>query len=136
MPDSDLVRAYERLLANARSRGDLLDETSGQELRRHPRMRVRVNHVPQPMGPWPMAADISLSGMAFHTSEPCEAGRVVDITLGPDISVAAEVLACDEVPVLHEPARYRVRCRFADDDQGMRLLVALKEMETLQDNAG
>lgn len=136
MTQTDLAEAYERLLERARSCGELLDETTGKEQRRHPRMRIRVNRLPQRMSPWPLAVDISLSGMAFDTDAPCEAGRAVTIALGPDISAAAEVLACQEVPVLHEPARYRVRCRFADDDQGLRMLVAVKEMESMRAGAG
>ncbi len=136
MAESDLVQAYERILERARGRGELLDEASGNEQRRHPRIRVRVNQLPQRMAPWPVAVDISLSGMAFYTDEPCEAGRVVNLTLGPDISAAAEVLACHEVPVLHEPARYRLRCRFVDDDQDLGMLVAVKDMESKQADAG
>lgn len=135
MADSDLAQAYERLLEQARGHGDLLDEASGKEQRRHPRLRVRVNRLPQRMAPWPLAVDISLSGMAFYTEEPCEAGQVVTISLGPDVSAAVEVLACHEVPVLHEPARYRLRCRFADDEQGLRMLVAVKEMESMEADA-
>jgi hypothetical protein len=136
MAETDLEQAYERLLARARGRGELLDEASGKEQRRHPRMRIRVNHLPQRMSPWPLAVDISLSGMAFYTDEPCEAGRMVNISLGTEVTVAAEVLACHEVPLLQEPSRFRVRCRFADDAQGLRMLVAVKEMEATQADAG
>jgi len=133
MIDSTLLDAYQRLLDECRRRGDVLDEPAGHNRRRHPRLRVRADKLAQRISPWPLAIDISAAGMAFYTNEPADAGLSVRISLGDSLEADADVLACQEVPldVLRDPVRYRVRCQFADEDQGMRMLMAIKEMEDL-----
>lgn len=136
--DTTLAESYERLLQECRSRGELLGAIEGDDRRRHPRVRVRPDRLPQPLSPWRLAVDISATGMAFFADEPCDAGRPIRIALGEHLAVDADVLACQEVPleVLHDPTRYRVRCRFTDEQQGLRMLLAVKEMEGQRGEAG
>ena len=135
--DKQLAESYQHLLEDCRSRGELLDEPAGEERRRHPRLRVHANRLNQPLSPWRLAVDISATGMAFYADEPCDAGSPVRIALGNVLATDADVLACTEVPlqVLHERARYRVCCQFADEEQGLRMLVAIKQMEGLRAGA-
>lgn len=131
MIDSTLLDAYQHLVDECRRRGEVLDEPVGYDRRRHPRLRVRVNKLAQRISPWPLAIDISAAGMAFYTNEPADTGHHVRIALGDSLAAEADVLACQEVPLdlLRDPVRYRIRCRFADEDQGMRMLMAIKELE-------
>lgn len=137
MADVNLVEAYQRLLEQCRKRGELLEEPTGEERRRYPRVRVRPNRLMRPLTPWRLAIDASPTGIAFYSDEPTDAGRSVRIALGDELAVDVDVMACQEVPLerLHDPARYRVRCRFADEEQGLRMLIAIKEMEATQASA-
>lgn len=134
MADTYLAEAYQRLLEQCRARGELLEEPVGQERRRHPRFRVRPNRLPQPLSPWRLAIDVSPNGIAFYADQPTDAGHTVRIELGGTLAVDADVVACQEVPLesLHDPTRYRVRCRFTDEEQGLRMLLAIKELEARQ----
>jgi len=137
MTDVELAGAYQRLLEQCRLRGEVLDEPAGQERRSHPRVRVRPDRLSQPLSPWRLAIDISPNGIAFYADAPTDAGRPVKIALGDHLAADADVVACQEVPLdgLYDPARYRVRCRFASEEQGLRMLVAIKEMEGLRAGA-
>ncbi|MBI3993669.1 MAG: PilZ domain-containing protein [Candidatus Lambdaproteobacteria bacterium] len=129
--NAKLVEAYQRLLAECQKRGEVLDEPLGHERRSNPRVRVHPDRLAQPLSPWRVAVDISANGISFYADERPAAGQPITIALGNLVEAQADVLACQEVPlqVLHDPARYRVRCRFADEEQGLRMLVAIKEME-------
>jgi len=135
--EANLADAYRRLLEQCRSRGDVLGDPDGGERRRNPRLRVHPNRLAQPLSPWRLAIDVSANGMAFYAEEPPATGASVRIALGNLLEAEAEVLACQEVPLhlLKDPARYRVRCRFTDEEQGLRMLVAIKEMEDDQADA-
>lgn len=132
MTDSGLVSSYERLLAQARRRGELIDEAAGREQRAAPRLRVRVELLAQTISPWPHVVDISARGIAFNSSEPCEPGLAVQVAAGGAVSAQANVLACQPLDSPDGAPLFRVRCRFADDADGLRMVVAIKDMETVQ----
>jgi hypothetical protein len=132
MDESTLEEAYRRVLAESRRKGDLLEEAPGTERRRHPRVRINRDDLPAELDPWVFAIDISISGMALFADDPVEPGGTVTMALGDQFSVEAEVMRCQEEPPTapHLPTRYRLHCRFADEEEGMRLLVAIKELES------
>jgi len=136
MTDSGLVSSYERLLAQARQRGDLIDEAAGQEHRSAPRMRVRVEKLAQSISPWPDVVDISARGIAFHSPEPCEPGLAVQVAAGGEAAAQVNVLACQEISSPDGAPLFRVRCRFADDADGLRMVVAIKAMESARPATG
>lgn len=129
MPNLD--EAYHRILAESRRKGDLKEEGGAGERRRHPRVRVNPADLPADLDPWVFAIDISISGMAFFADEPVPVGESVTLALSERLSVEAEVVACHTEPPEQPggPTRYRLHCRFADEEQGKRLLVAIKELE-------
>ncbi|HKI97711.1 MAG TPA: PilZ domain-containing protein [bacterium] len=131
MAEPSLEAEYQRILADSRRTGDLLEEPAGQERRRHPRIRVKPGDLPTELDPWVFAIDISISGMAFYADEAVEPGRKVTIHLGDLATADVEVLACrqEQSTARHLPARYRLHCRFADEEQGKRLLVTIKDLE-------
>ena len=135
--EAKLVEAYRRLLEECQKRGEVLDEPGGSERRRNPRVRVHPNKLAQPLSPWPVVVDISATGISFYADEAPDAGRSIKVALGNLLEAQADVLACQEVPLqlMHDPARYRVRCQFADEEQGLRMLVAIKEMEGVRAGA-
>jgi hypothetical protein len=83
------------------------------------------------------AVDISATGRAFYVEEPPTTGSPIKIALGNLLEAEADVLACQEVPlqILRDPPRYRVHSQFTDEEQGLRMLVAIKEMEDARANA-
>jgi hypothetical protein len=134
--DERLAESYRQLLEECRRRGDVLSEPLGREQRRHPRLRVNPARLTQALSPWRLAVDISATGMAFYVEEPPATGSPIKIALGNLLEAEADVLACQEVPlhILRDPPRYRVRCQFTDEEQGLRMLVAIKEMEDARAN--
>lgn len=132
MADSGLISSYERLLAQAQERGELLDQGTGQEQRAAPRMRVRVEMLAQSISPWPHVVDISARGIAFNSPEPCEPGLAVQVAAGAAAAAQASVLACQALSSPDGKPLFRVRCRFADDAAGLRMVVAIKELESAQ----
>jgi hypothetical protein len=131
MAQRSLDEAYQRVLETSRRNGDVLDEPAGQERRKHPRIRVKPGELPTELDPWVFAIDISISGMAFYADEPVETGKHVNISLGDAAHAEVEVMGCHEEPssTPNLPSRYRLHCRFADEEEGMRLLVSIKELE-------
>ena len=131
MSRDDLDGKYERILEEGRLRGDLQDEPVEEERRRHPRIRVNPGDLPVEIDPWVFAIDVSISGMAFYSDQPVEDGERVTIALGNELAVDAEVVSSQFEPGDNPylPSRYRLHCRFADEEQGKELLVRIKELE-------
>lgn len=122
---------YERLLAEATESGRVSVLPSHSEQRRHPRFRLPGGQilVTEPV-PHEMA-DVSISGLAFYAQRQFEAGQVIRVSLRKIIAIEAEVLGCDAVNG-GAPGTYRVRCRFTDEDYGLRFLVLAMEMDREQ----
>lgn len=131
MADPKLAQDYERVLESSRSKGEVLEEPGGGDRRKHPRIKVQPGALPVELDPWVFAIDISISGMAFYADEAAVPGLTVTIALGDHASVEAEVVGCRPEPpaAAGAPPRYRLHCKFADEEAGMRLLVAIKELE-------
>ena len=131
MADEQLDRDYARVLETSRRKGDLLEGPAGEERRAHPRVRVNPGDLPTELDPWVFALDISISGMAFYSDEPVAPGKTVSVNLGEELFAEAEVLNCqaEESGSPQHPTRYRLHCRFADEEAGKRLLVTIKDLE-------
>ena len=130
MANPTLEQEYERVLEASRSKGEVLEEPGGKERRKHPRIKVQPGALPVELDPWVFAIDVSISGMAFFADEPAQPGSKVTIALGDRAAVDAEVVGCREEPPASAGGHpYRLHCKFADEEAGMRLLVAIKELE-------
>ncbi|MEE8436048.1 MAG: PilZ domain-containing protein [bacterium] len=78
------------------------------------------------------AIDISVAGLAFFSKFPVQAGQQLQITLATMFTVDAEVVNCvleDQDPDFLD-LRYKVQCKFPEEEQGKYLLVAIKELES------
>jgi len=106
----------------------------GRERRTQPRLRIESGMLPIDINPWVFAVDISVSGMSFFTEDPVPVGERFTITLGHEAFAGAEVLLCrlEEEASSYQPARYRVNCRFTDEDEGKNMLVRIKELEGVE----
>ena len=126
-----LEQQYTRVLAESRTRGEVMDNPEGAERRRHPRIRVNSGDLPVEIDPWVFAIDVSLSGMAFYADEPVEPGRSVTIALGDHYAVEASVVDChpEQSDSSDLPSRHRMHCRFAEEERGKQLLVMIKDLE-------
>ncbi len=130
MGEDSLDAAYRRVLEESRRRGEVVEDGPGMERRSNPRIRVNPGDLPAELDPWVFAIDISISGMAIYAEEPAEPGHTVDLDMA-GLTTQAEVVACHEEPAggPDHPGRYRLHCRFKDEEEGMRLLVRIKELE-------
>jgi hypothetical protein len=75
------------------------------------------------------AKDISVTGVCFFTDRGFHTGSEVEVTVSKVFSLTATVLSCEMEetdPNLLE-VRYRVRCRFTDEHQGIELLAMAKD---------
>ena len=73
--------------------------------------------------------DLSISGLSFYSDRAFPLGQSITVSLRQILAIEAEVLGCDALGGSHPPAPYRVRCRFADPDYGLRFLVLAVELE-------
>lgn len=131
MAERDLEEEYRRILAESRERGDVLEAPPGAERRVHPRLKVHPEAMPGEVDPWVAAIDISISGMAFFAGEPVQPGNTITINPAEGLTADVEVVGCQEVPQEEgqSATRFRLHCRFASEEEGMRVLVGLKELE-------
>jgi hypothetical protein len=77
--------------------------------------------------------DISSTGACFYAERAFPAGTPIEISVASVFTVPALVVDCEmeESGSDFLEVHYRVRCRFADEEQGLELLVVAKERETL-----
>ena len=137
MSRDNLHSRYSRIIEEESSETPTPDGVppDGIERRRHPRIEVKPGDLPVLLDPWVFAIDVSISGMAFYSEEEVEAGKVINITLGHMMYAEAEVVNCilEEPASPYHPARYRLNCRFLDENQGMELLVKIKDLESVEE---
>lgn len=119
---------YERILAEAKDGDRVSILPAGSEKRRHPRFKLPDSQVlvtePVPHD----VADLSISGLAFYATRPFEVGQVIMVSLYQIIAIQAEVMGCD--PLDNDSGKaFRIRCRFTDQDYGLRFLVLAMEID-------
>jgi hypothetical protein len=124
---------YQRLLREARARAAVSDLIGPDERRGHPRFRigsqdVTTNHE-RPLA----LRDMSITGLAFESARGYFTDRQVTLSLANVFSAETEVLACDPLaPEAHGGPRYRVRCRFRDEEHGLQFLTLALELERIE----
>jgi hypothetical protein len=131
MMSTDLHTEYARILEESRKRGDVVSEQSGEERRTHPRLAVKAADIWISSVPEFSMVDLSASGVALMSNYPLKPGEVITVSLGTALSIEAEVMHCQlvESPTDHSDAVFRIQCRFTQENEGMELVVRVKERE-------
>jgi hypothetical protein len=77
------------------------------------------------------AKDISTTGVCFFSDQVFPSGAEIDLSVAKVFSLTAIVVSCEmeETDATFLEVRYRVRCRFVSEKQGMEILVLAKEAE-------
>ena len=127
----NLHQEYARILAESRKRGDVVPEQAGAERRSHPRLAVKSADVWISSVPEFSMVDLSVSGIALMANYPLPPGERLTVSLGTALSIEAEVVHCQlvESPTDYSDAVFRIQCRFAQEAEGMELVVQVKRRE-------
>lgn len=125
---------YERLLHEARTSGAVDMLASDDERRRHPRFRVVTHDVVAMERGAVQVEDMSLSGLAFRCGSDLQSGEELTVSLANVFSTETEVLACERLPKDGPGGapRFRVRCRFKDEEHGLQFLTLTLELERVE----
>lgn len=131
MNSHDWEHEYEEILAEAEARGEVQILPQGEEKRRHPRFPAAGATVTIREDAVYRMIDLSRSGLAFHCSHSFPVGHTLTLALRDVIAIEAEVVGCEmeERDATYMEYAYKVRCRFLDDESGLRFLVLVKELE-------
>jgi hypothetical protein len=127
MAKSKLTDRYAEILAEAARARDA--RPGDVERRGAPRVPVVTGELAVNRQHPVTTVDISISGVCFLSELPFAVGSDLDLSLAGVFSVSARVVGCEmeESDATFLETRYRVRCRFADEEQGMEVLVLTKE---------
>ena len=125
---------YQRLLVKAEAAGAVGSRSTTHERRQHPRFPIRSEDVSTSAEGVLTVRDMSLSGLAFETGVHYEADRRLLVALAGVFSTETDILACDRLPEDSPEGspRYRVRCRFRDEEHGLQFLTLALELENLE----
>lgn len=131
MMTNALQEEYARILEESRQRGEVVSDAGASERRTHPRLAVHSADLWVSSVPEFSMIDMSASGVALMANYPLQPGEVVTMALGSALSIEAEVVNCQlvESPTDYTDAVFRIQCRFAEEVQGMELLVQVKKRE-------
>jgi PilZ domain len=124
---------YQRLLEEARGGGRVRVLASDDERRAHPRFPVRSEDIASPSEGRLAVEDMSVTGLSFHSREPYGAEQPLTVSLANVFSTETDVVACERLETPPDAApRYRVRCRFRDEEHGLQFLTLTLELERLE----
>ena len=128
---NEIQEEYARIVEESRRRGDVMSEGPGSERRTHPRLAVKSADLWISSVPEFSMVDLSASGVALMSNYPLKPGEIVTMSLGTVLSLEAEVLHCQlgESPTDYSDAVFRIQCRFAQETEGMELVVKIKQRE-------
>ena len=139
MPKKKKMRqAYDKILSEQKS--DQIAKIKGNKDRRiSPRFKVDSTDLAISVTLAVSTINVSVDGLSFYSLHAFQIGQTFTIQLGQVFSLQAEVLACEVEEIDEEllEMRYRVHCRYSEQEGGMELLVLLKEMgqKEIKDNA-
>jgi hypothetical protein len=122
---------YERILRDGLQSGKVSVLPSSSEKRRHPRFRLRSGTIFIKEDHPFEVINLSRSGLAFYGVREFKEDERISISLHQLMAIEAVVVGCDmeETDSNLMEYRYRVRCRFLNDDYGLQFLVMALEME-------
>jgi hypothetical protein len=133
MPKPRVTQRYAQILAEAAQAGEKAAPTSAMERRGAPRVPVTCGDVSVNLSYPVTTVDISTGGACFLSEQPFPVGTEISLAVASVFSLAATVVGCnmEESDAVFLEMRYRVRCRFSDEAQGMEVLVLAKERESI-----
>ena len=133
MAKSRVTERYQEILAEAATESPQSAPASALERRGAPRVSVTCGDVSVNLVCPVTTVDISTTGACFLSEQAFPVGSELTVTVAAAFSLVATVVGCEmeETDATFMETRYRVRCRFADEAQGMEVLVLAKEHETL-----
>jgi PilZ domain len=124
---------YQRLLDEARGGGRVQVLPSNDERRRCPRFPVRSEDIASPQEAPLAVEDMSITGVAFRSRERYAPQRPLTLSLANVFSTVTDVVACEPLgDPLDGAPRYRVRCRFHDEEHGLQFLTLTLELEHIE----
>ncbi len=134
---SDLERRYTQILGQMAMHG----HPGGQDERRAaPRVPISSKQLTASVTDLGVKAvidvqtrDMSTSGVCFFADRGFSSGAEIELSVAKVFSLSAIVVDCvmEETDASFLEVRYRVRCRFVNEKQGMEILVLAKEAETM-----
>ena len=132
MAYEEVEKDYHTIVEEARASGEIGPATAEPERRKNPRLKVRSTDFWLNTGVQISPLDISRSGIAFEANYPFTAGEEIHLSLGKAVSINARVVSCKLVdsPTEYNDAGFRIQCVFADEYQGMTMVVKSRTPKT------
>jgi hypothetical protein len=120
---------YEAILREAIEAGIVEKMDDPSERRQHPRLQLPFGMlraeeiIPREM------SDISLGGFNFHSVRAYDSNELVAVNFRGKFGAKARVVGCDAIRGSSDGVRYRVRCKFDDENEALLLLSSAMEMD-------
>ena len=131
--DKKLEQNYQMLIEESVTSGIVKIGKNGDEMRKDPRFKVRDGSFSVRVEPTFEILDLSATGMAFLSDISFTPGTTITLFLEETTGVQAFVIGCvmmETNPDLLE-TRYRVQCRFENEEHGRRVLLMMSEVNKL-----
>ena len=131
--DKKLEQKYQILIEESISSGMLKIGKNGDEMRKEPRFQVRDGAISVRVEPTFEILDLSATGMAFLSDIAFTPGTIITLYLEETTGVQAFVIGCvmKETDPDFLETRYRVQCRFDNEEHGCRVLLMMSDVNKL-----
>ena len=132
MEFKEVEKDYNKIVEEARASGEIATAKGGAERRKNPRLKVNSPKLWLNTGVQVSPLDISRSGFSFEANYPFTTGEEIHTSLGKAVSINARVVSCKLVdsPTEYNDAGFRIQCVFADEYQGMTMVVKSRTPKT------
>lgn len=131
--DKKLGQNYQLLIEESISSGVVKIGKNGDEMRKDPRFRVRDGAISVRIEPTFEILDLSATGMAFLSDISFKPGTSITLFLEETMGMQANVIGCVMLETDSDmlETRYRVQCRFDNEEHGRRVLLMMSEVDKL-----
>ncbi len=131
--DKKLGQNYQLLIEESISSGVVKIGKNGDEMRKDPRFRVRDGAISVRIEPTFEILDLSATGMAFLSDISFKPGTSITLFLEETMGMQANVIGCVMLETDSDmlETRYRVQCRFDNEEHGRRVLLMMSEVNKL-----
>jgi hypothetical protein len=131
MDKVDVQHRYREILAEETELHGPAPTSGGAERRGAPRVSVVTGDMSVNLEIPVIPVNLSVSGACFFAERPFTLGAQIDVSIAAAFTLKATVVNCamEESSSEFLEVHYRVHCKFADEDQGLELLVLAKNHE-------
>ena len=131
--DKKLGQNYQLLIEESISSGVVKIGKNGDEMRKDPLFRVRDGAISVRIEPTFEILDLSATGMAFLSDISFKPGTSITLFLEETMGMQANVIGCVMLETDSDmlETRYRVQCRFDNEEHGRRVLLMMSEVNKL-----